>query len=71
METLATLSGRIRSNDAANTTRVEDRNTDPTQPKNHSDMIRIRMNCSTGLEKTIAASIAGYGNTPIGIVPAQ
>src|SRR3954451_19635692 len=69
--TFATPSGSTRSNAAANTTRVEDRNTVPTQPKNHSDRTAIRMNCSTGLPSSDAASSPGYGQTPVGIVPAQ
>ena len=58
-DTSATASGRMRSNAAANTTRVEDRNTEPTQPTNHSARIVIRMNWSTGLPKNIAASVPG------------
>ena len=69
--TLATDSGSTRSNAAAKITRVEDRNTVPTQPKNHSDRIAIRTNWSTGLPRNDAASRPGYGHTPVGIVPAQ
>src|SRR5919204_664197 len=69
--TFATPSGSTRSNAAANTTRVEDRNTVPTQPKNHSDRIPMSRNCSTGLPRNDAASRPGYGQTPVGIVPAQ
>src|SRR3954451_5895770 len=69
--TLATDSGRTRSNAAANTTRVEDRNTVPTQPKNHSDSTATSRNCSTGLPSSDAARSPGYGHTPVGIVPAQ
>src|SRR5262245_31297234 len=69
--TLATFSGSTRSNAAAKITRVEDRNTVPTQPKNHSESTATRMNCSTGLPKNDAASRPGYGHTPVGIVPAQ
>src|SRR5919202_4916241 len=68
--TLATDSGSTRSKAAAKMTRVDDRNTVPTQPKNHSDRIAMRMNCSTG-GRNAAASRPGYGHTPVGIVPAQ
>ncbi len=44
-------------------TRDAVRNTVPTQPKNHSDMSRITMNCSHGLTKNVA-SVTGYGHTP-------
>src|SRR4029453_2177057 len=69
--TLATPSGRTRSNAAAKITRVDDRNTVPTQPKNHSESTATRMNWSTGLPKNDAASRPGYGQAPVGIVPAQ
>src|SRR5215216_2932171 len=70
-ETLATFSGSTRSNAAAKMTRVEDRKTVPTQPKNHSDSTPTRRNCSTGLPKNDAASRPGYGHAPVGAVPAQ
>src|SRR5262245_15411882 len=71
LETLATGSGSTRSNAVAKITRVDDRKTVPTQPKNHSDMIVMKRNCRTGLPKNAAASRAGYGNAPVGPVPAQ
>src|SRR5919108_2135361 len=69
--TLAAPSGSTRSNAAAKTTRVDDRKTVPTQPKNHSESTATSRNCSTGLPKKDAASKPGYGHTPVGIVPAQ
>src|SRR3954451_20348507 len=69
--TLATDSGRTRSNAAAKITRVEDRNTVPTQPKNHSDSTATSRNCNTGEPRNDAASSPGYGHVPVGIVPAQ
>src|SRR4029078_1627872 len=69
--TLATDSGSTRSNAAAKITRVEDRNTVPTQPKNHSESTATRRNCSTGEPRKAAASRPGYGQTPVGIVPSQ
>src|SRR5262245_3665920 len=69
--TFAAPSGSTRSNAAAKTTRVEDRNTVPTQPKNHSDNTATSRNCSTGLPRNDEASRPGYGQTPVGIVPAQ
>src|SRR3954452_11117959 len=68
--TLAAASGSTRSNAAAKITRVEDRNSVPTHPKNHSDMIATRMNWSTWLPKNDAAISAGYGNTGVAPVPA-
>src|SRR5947209_4468500 len=44
LDTLAAHSGRTRSNAVANTTRVEERNTDPTQPRNHSVSKLMKMN---------------------------
>src|SRR5690349_15240605 len=70
-DTFATLSGSTRSKAAAKITRVDDRKTVPTHPKNHSESTATRMNCSTGLPKNDAASRPGYGQTPVGIVPAQ
>src|SRR5919202_78736 len=69
--TFAAHSGSTRSNAVAKITRVEDRNTEPTQPKNHSDSSVMRTNCRIGLPTRKAASVPGYGNTPIGFVPAQ
>ena len=69
--TLETPSGSARSNAAAKITRVDDRNTVPTQPKNHSERTATRRNWSTGLPRNEAASRPGYGHTPVGIVPAQ
>src|ERR671929_551139 len=69
--TLATDSGSTRSNAAAKITRVDDRKTVPTQPKNHSDSTPTSRNCSTGEPRNDAASSPGYGQTPVGIVPAQ
>src|SRR5690349_22606531 len=69
--TLATPSGSTRSNAAAKITRVEDRNTVPTQPKNHRESTATSRNCSTGEPRNEAASRPGYGHTPVGIVPAQ
>src|SRR5215475_5022316 len=61
--TRAAHSGRIRSNAVAKMTRLAVRNTVPTQPKNHSDIRRITMNCSHGLTKN-EARVTGYGHTP-------
>src|SRR5690349_14656644 len=68
--TLATDSGSTRSNAAAKITRVEDRNTVPTQPKNHSDSTATSTNCRT-FGRNAAASRPGYGQTPVGMVPAH
>src|SRR6516164_10576294 len=58
-DTCAAASGRTRSKAAAKMTRVEDRNSVPTQPKNHRLMIRMRMNWNTVLCTTQLASITG------------
>ena len=58
-DTCAAASGSTRSKAAAEMTRVEDRNSVPTQPKNHRLMIRIRMNWNTALCTTQLASITG------------
>src|SRR3954453_12661220 len=70
-DTVATDSGSTRSNAAAKITRVEDKNTVPTQPKNHSDSIATSRNCNTGEPRNDAASNPGYGHVPVWIVPAQ
>src|SRR3954463_4400735 len=69
--TFATPSGSTRSNAAAKTTRVEDRNTVPTQPKNHIDRMAMRTNWRNPPGRNDAAKRPGYGHTPVGIVPAQ
>src|SRR4051794_4087958 len=69
--TFATLSGSTRSNAAAKITRVEDRNTVPTHPKNHIERTAISRNCNTGLPRNEAASRPGSAPTPVGIAPAQ
>jgi len=58
-EVLATASGSTLSKAVAKTTRVEDRNTVPTHPKNHSDSRPTRMTCSMGLSKKKAAKRPG------------
>ena len=58
-EVLATHSGNTRSKAVAKTTRVEERNTDPTHPKNHSASSAKRMNCRMGLSKRNAAKSPG------------
>src|SRR5207247_10019379 len=60
-ETCVAASGSTRSKAAAKMTRVEDRNSVPTQPKNHRLMTRIRMNWNTALCTTQLASITGPG----------
>ena len=44
---------------AANTTRVDDMNTVPTQPKNHRLRMPTMMNCTSALWKKNATSIDG------------
>ena len=58
-DTCAAAFGSTRSKAAAKMTRVEDRNSVPTQPKNHRLMIRMRMNWNTALCTTQLASITG------------
>jgi hypothetical protein len=56
---LETHSGKTRSKAVAKTTRVEERNTDPTHPKNHSDISATKRNCRMGFWRSIAASSPG------------
>jgi hypothetical protein len=58
-EVLATASGSTRSNAVAKTTRVDERKTVPTHPKNHSDRRPTRITCSMGLSKKKAAKRPG------------
>ena len=58
-DTCAAPSGRIRSNAAAKITRVEDRNSVPTQPKNHRLISKIRITWNTVLCTSHPTSIAG------------
>src|SRR5215471_15349073 len=60
-DTAAAPSGRIRSNAAAKMTRVDDRNSVPTQPKNHRLISRIKMTWKAWLLTSQPASSAGYG----------
>src|SRR5580700_10305248 len=60
-ETCAAASGSTRSNAAAKMTRVEDRNSVPTQPKNHRLNSRIRMTWNAELCTSQAAISTGYG----------
>src|SRR5207248_433787 len=58
-DTCVAASGSTGSKAAAKITRVEDRNSVPTQPKNHRLMIRMRVNWNTALCTTQLASIIG------------
>src|SRR5205085_7890817 len=58
-DTCVAASGSTGSKAAAKITRVEDRNSVPTQPKNHRLMIRMRTNWNTALCTTQLASITG------------
>src|SRR5580700_4696943 len=62
-ETCAAASGSTRSKAAAKMTRVEDRNSVPTQPKNHRLISRITMTWKAELCTSQAAIITGYGKT--------
>src|SRR6185437_4801584 len=62
-DTAAAPSGRIRSNAAAKMTRVEDRNSVPTHPKNHRLISRIKATWKAVLFTSQPASITGYGKT--------
>ena len=63
-ETCAAASGSTRSKAAAKMTRVEDRNSVPTQPKNHRLSIRIRMTWNAALCTSQPANRTGYGKMP-------
>ncbi len=58
-DTCAAPSGRIRSNAAAKITRVDDRNSVPTQAKNHRLISRIRITGTTLLCTSQLASSTG------------
>src|SRR5579862_3912860 len=60
-DTCAAASGSTRSKAAAKMTRVEDRNSVPTQPKNHRLISRITMTWNAELCTSQAAIITGYG----------
>jgi len=60
-ETCAAASGSTRSKAAAKMTRVEDRNSVPTQPKNHRLNSRIRMTWNAELCTSQEAISTGYG----------
>src|SRR5580700_12058692 len=63
-ETCAAASGSTRSNAAAKMTRVEDRNSVPTQPKNHRLSTRIRITWNAVLFTSQLANMNGYGQMP-------
>ena len=60
-DTCAAASGSTRSKAAAKMTRVEDRNSVPTQPKNHRLISSSKMTWNAALFTTQPASITGYG----------
>src|SRR5580692_2771566 len=60
-ETCAAASGSTRSKAAAKMTRVEDRNSVPTQPKNHRLNSRIRITWNAELCTSQEAISTGYG----------
>ncbi|HET6189946.1 MAG TPA: hypothetical protein VFE59_23495 [Trebonia sp.] len=62
-DTCADPSGMIRSNAAAKITRVDDRDSVPTHPKNHKLISRIKITWNTVLCTSHPAIIAGYGKT--------
>ncbi len=53
----------------ANTTRVEERNTEPTHPKNHNDITATRSSCRMGLSKSIARADRGRARPRSGRIP--
>jgi len=65
-ETSAARSGSTRSKAAAKMTRVEDRKSVPTQPKNHRLITRIRMTWKALLCTSQPANMNGYGQTGMG-----
>ena len=62
-DTWAAPSGRIRSKAAAKITRVDDRNSVPTQAKNHRLISRIRITWNAWLFTSQPTSSVGYGKT--------
>ena len=70
LEVLATHSGNTRSKAVAKTTRVEDRNTDPTHPKNHSDKQRQKDELQYGIAEQQRGEEPGVGPGRDRAVPA-
>src|SRR5581483_2712921 len=65
-EMLAAHAGSTRSNAAAKMTRVEDRNSVPAHPKNHSAMTMMSTAGKKWLGTSQPANITGYGQIGTG-----
>ncbi len=69
-ETCAAASGRTRSKAAAKMTLVEDRNSVPTQPKNHRLISSSKMTWTALLWISQEAISTGYGKMGSAVLPA-